>query len=226
MSGEGSGPGLPAGKDLAAALEVARDSGRIGHSAAAHAVHGWCSLCPDRTERDELAAWRYVANVHAAITEPAYADGHASTVVIDFDGPLHDYLDGWKDGTVYGNPVEGSGDALEIFMAGYAVVIGTARADLGAVAAAIRRWYNVQTVIDTPAGRCQFWTVRGAVLVTNRKLPAVAYVDDRAYRFVPGAGDAFGWQPLLGEFIHDHGWLSEPGPAVFRVPTGNKARRL
>jgi hypothetical protein len=30
---------------------------------------------------------------------------------------------------------------------------------------------------------CEFWNDRGRVLITNRKLPAVAYLDDRAVRF-------------------------------------------
>lgn len=30
---------------------------------------------------------------------------------------------------------------------------------------------------------CSFWSERGQLLVTNRKLPAVAYIDDRGIRF-------------------------------------------
>ncbi|MFF4147298.1 hypothetical protein ACFY0A_39720 [Streptomyces sp. NPDC001698] len=30
----------------------------FGHSVAAHRVHGWCALCPDRTPDEELIAWR------------------------------------------------------------------------------------------------------------------------------------------------------------------------
>ena len=32
--------------------------------------------------------------------------------------------------------------------------------------------------------RKQFWNKKGVLLVPNHKLPAVAYVDDRAVRFV------------------------------------------
>ncbi|MFJ3249079.1 hypothetical protein [Streptomyces sp. NPDC086782] len=30
----------------------------LGHSVAAHRVHGWCSRCPERTSDEELIAWR------------------------------------------------------------------------------------------------------------------------------------------------------------------------
>ncbi|MEZ0073604.1 hypothetical protein [Planotetraspora sp. GP83] len=34
----------------------------IGHSRAAHAVHGWCSHCNGRTAADEVVAWRVREN--------------------------------------------------------------------------------------------------------------------------------------------------------------------
>ena len=35
------------------------------------------------------------------------------TVAIDFDGVLHRYSEGWKDGQIYDDPVEGSREALQ-----------------------------------------------------------------------------------------------------------------
>jgi len=35
------------------------------------------------------------------------------TVAIDFDGVLHRYSEGWKDGQIYDEPVEGSREALQ-----------------------------------------------------------------------------------------------------------------
>lgn len=225
--GEGQGPGLPAGEVLAERIDGLLTSGAIGHSSASHAVHGWCSVCKGRTLHDEVSAWRHHVQVEAAITRPARAQSGVSTIVVDFDGPLHDYLEGWGDGSVYGKPVEGSREALGTLMAGFAVVIGTARTDLAAVAEAIRRWYGIQTVIDTPTGRCVFWNVRGAVLVTNRKLPAVAYIDDRAYRWwPPGGGENFGWTPVLQEVIGDHTWCSSSSPVPFQVLAGSEGKTL
>lgn len=227
MSAEGEGPGLPDGEELARRIDHLQNTGDIGHSSASHAVHGWCSVCEGRTLQDEVRAWRHHVQVEAAMTRPGRSQGGARTIVVDFDGPLHDYLEGWGDGSVYGNPVEGSREALGTLMAGFAVAIGTARTDLAPVAEAIRRWYGIQTVIDTPAGRCHFWNVRGAVLVTNRKLPAAAYIDDRAYRWwPPGGGDNFGWKPVLQEVIGDHTWCSSASPVPFQVLRGELGTAL
>jgi hypothetical protein len=103
-----------------------------------------------------------------------------STVAVDFDGVIHRYSRGWQDGTIYDEPVEGAFDALLWLLGTYAVFIHTTR-DPYQVAA----WVEERSVIPCRGTHAppEFWNERGVLLVTNRKLPAVAYIDDRGIRF-------------------------------------------
>jgi hypothetical protein len=109
-----------------------------------------------------------------------------ATVAVDFDGVIHDYKRGWQDGSIYGEFVPGAVAALSRLMSEYAVFVHTARN-----ARQVARWIEdrsghgiecVTTVHPLPWKRA-FWNQRGLLLVTNRKLPAIAYIDDRAIRF-------------------------------------------
>ena len=87
------------------------------------------------------------------------------TVLVDFDGVIHRYSGGWKDGSTYDSPVFGAKDALqELVDEGYKVVIfSTRNADQ------IAKWLK-------------FWEFP-EYQITNVKIPAVAIIDDRAIRF-------------------------------------------
>jgi hypothetical protein len=107
------------------------------------------------------------------------------TIAWDFDGVLHSYERGWQDGTVYGtldfSLIE------EGWRRGYANAIITTR-DVLQVANCLPSEWTIHTDIKSEA---QFWDGGEdgkAVLVTNRKVAAIAYVDDRAihYRFDEG----------------------------------------
>jgi hypothetical protein len=108
----------------------------------------------------------------------------AQTLAVDFDGVIHAYSKGWQDGSIYDPPMPGALDALRRLMADYAVFIHTTR-DAGAVAGWLAG-YGFDTVLDVEGPRHpkrEFWNDLGRLLVTDRKLPAVAYLDDRAVRF-------------------------------------------
>jgi hypothetical protein len=108
------------------------------------------------------------------------------TVAVDFDGVIHRYSRGWQDGTIYDEPVEGAFDALGTLMRHHAVFIHTTRGR-GQVARWIeqRTGYSIECVtrVHLLPWKRRFWNERGVLLVTNRKLPALAYVDDRGIRF-------------------------------------------
>ena len=114
----------------------------------------------------------------------------AKTVAVDFDGVVHAYTLGWHDGTVYDEPVEGSIEALRTLQKDYAVVVFTTRNIIDA-----GRWLwekgGFDIVVD-PGPSLVFWNEQGSLLITNRKLPAVAYIDDRGIRFVS-------WDQALGD---------------------------
>lgn len=105
------------------------------------------------------------------------------TVAVDFDKVIHTYENGWGDGSIYGELVPGSLNALIYLMSEYAVFIHSTRD-----AEQICTWMNYKTgfrikcVTEIPESG--FWNEQGVILVTNRKLPAIAYIDDRAIRFV------------------------------------------
>jgi hypothetical protein len=106
-----------------------------------------------------------------------------ATVAVDFDGVIHAYSKGWHDGTIYDQPMPGALAALVKLLGQYSVMIFTTRRP-----AQVCRWFEtvdlgVPVVADSDDELSEFWDDRSRILVTNRKLPAVAYIDDRAIRF-------------------------------------------
>ena len=125
-----------------------------------------------------------------------------STVAVDFDGVIHTYERGWADGSIYGDFMPGAVESLARLMHDHAVFIFTTRN-----ARQVARWIEDKSgrafECTTRVPRKGFWDQRGYLLVTSQKLPAVAYIDDRAIRFTS-------WDQALSDF---HG--REPLPKGF-----------
>lgn len=108
--------------------------------------------------------------------------GVVSTVAVDFDGVIHTYERGWQDGSIYGEFMPGAVVGLSRLMSNYAVFVHTTRN-----ARQVARWiedksgHGIECTTSVP--RSGFWNSQGYLLVTSRKLPAVAYIDDRGIRF-------------------------------------------
>ena len=101
------------------------------------------------------------------------------TIAVDFDGVIHTYSKGWQDGTIYDPPLPGALDGLRQLMKQHPVFIHTTRKP-----EQVMPWleaYGFDVTIDDR--NVLFWNARRQLLVTNRKLPATAYLDDRAVRF-------------------------------------------
>jgi hypothetical protein len=117
------------------------------------------------------------------------------TIAVDFDGVIHSYERGWADGSIYGDFLPGAMAGLLQLMDRDAVFVHTTR-NPGQVSRWIERTsgYAIEctTRIHTLPWRRTFWNTRGLLLVTRRKLPAVAYIDDRAFRFID-------WEQTLAE---------------------------
>jgi hypothetical protein len=104
------------------------------------------------------------------------------TVAVDFDGVIHRYSRGWHDGTIYDEPMPGALDALRTLMNDYAVVIHTTR-DARQVGPWLQERGFIVTLDRALPYELVFWDRMGELLVADRKLPAVAYIDDRGIRF-------------------------------------------
>jgi hypothetical protein len=133
---------------------------------------------------------------------------YPQAVAIDFDGVIHKYSKGWQDGTIYDDPIPGAFEMIRYLMQeDYSVFIMSVRS-----AWQIQRWldkhlwmrdafitreesldkqawlddkryfYGYRSeVIWNPFQK--FWNKKWVLGVTNYKLNAVTYIDDRALRF-------------------------------------------
>lgn len=138
------------------------------------------------------------------------------TIAVDFDKVVHGYSKGWDDGTIYDPPVPGAIDGLLSLMRNFAVFIFTSR-DIGQVS----EWLapllpkGMQIVTDRHAD-IKFWNVADAILVTNRKLPAMFYLDDRAVHFV-------NWDQALSEIAMRLAQGKQGGPEIAAKASAERA---
>lgn len=117
----------------------------------------------------------------------------AKTIAVDFDGVVHAYSKGWQDGTIYDPPLPRSLEALATLMETYAVFIHTSRDATTVAAWLAERGFDTLVDVEGPKHpKREFWNDQGTLLVTDRKLPAIVYIDDRGVRFQS-------WKQVLAE---------------------------
>jgi len=97
-------------------------------------------------------------------------------ICIDLDGVVHSYHKGFHDGTLYGFPIPGAKEFIDEMKEMYEIAIYTARVSKSKGRFAprtkkkkVRKWLDKYDI---------YYDV-----VTSDKLPAIAYIDDRAIEF-------------------------------------------
>jgi len=98
---------------------------------------------------------------------------HIPTICVDFDGVIHKFSKGWNDGTIYDEPIEGAISSMaKLQRKGFQVVIFTARREYLEIGLWLKK-HDTGKVLNFDK-----------LIITSTKVPAVAYIDDRAIRFV------------------------------------------
>lgn len=99
------------------------------------------------------------------------------TVAYDFDGVCHSYVSRWTGPVPTDGPEPGARESMEWFIErGARIVVMSTRAETDEGRHATIDWLDKH---GFPPG----------IEVTNRKVPAVAYIDDRAVIHAPGRDD-------------------------------------
>lgn len=100
------------------------------------------------------------------------------TLCIDFDGVIHNHNLGFHDGTIYGEPIEGSLEALKELSLKYKIIIFTCKAHPD------RPMIEGKTGVELVWGWLREHNVAQYIKeVTAIKPIASAYIDDKAIRF-------------------------------------------
>jgi hypothetical protein len=103
---------------------------------------------------------------------------NSKRIMIDFDGTIHKYSKGWKDGTVYDEPISGAKQFIDQLKDdGFEVVVFTSRLSVSSLG---------QEVVNEQKEMIEMWLKKYGIKIdgiTAEKIPATAYIDDLAIEF-------------------------------------------
>ena len=100
------------------------------------------------------------------------------TLCIDFDGVIHDYREGWKDGSIYGKVVDGFFEWAEKAQIDFRLVVYSSRSKTKQGRDEMESWIY---------GHYRLWKKDASATLrlefSHEKPPAFLTIDDRAIQF-------------------------------------------
>lgn len=110
------------------------------------------------------------------------------TISIDFDGVIHRYSNGYQDGAIYDPPIKGAAEFIYdcLMVKGWPVFILSTRDTKQ-----IKEWIvnvlfegkELPFSVEILPSYQKFWNKKKALGITNKKLAAHIYIDDRGFKF-------------------------------------------
>ena len=109
---------------------------------------------------------------------PPGFESDALNLSIDFDGVIHTYDKGYLDGSCYGEPIEGSLEAVRMLSKKFKIILFTAKAKPS------RPLVNGKTGTELVWEWLKKYGIDDCVKdVTSEKPRSFLYIDDNGYRF-------------------------------------------
>lgn len=156
-------------------------------------IHGAGFACPTISKKaaerrfEDLGIESEVEEAYYNQQVPPGMEKQEDNLAIDFDGVVHTFDRGWHDGTCYGEPIEGSIEAIKELSKNYRIIIFTAKVK------------KDRPLVDGKTGLTLVneWLDKHGLTsyvseVTCEKPRAKYYIDDKAIRFE-------NWDDVLGE---------------------------
>ena len=140
------------------------------------------SVLEDRLKEVSIRQNKLMKRINAISSRKSFLNhvnqSEKSVLVVDFDNVIHNMTDGYGDGTIYGDVVEGTALALEKLSQKYKIIVYTCKAN------PFRPLVNGMTGTELILE----WLIKNDLKrfidsVTFTKPNAVAYVDDKAIEF-------------------------------------------